>query len=93
MAQGKRRNVAARLDAAAKECTRQGAQLTELRRAVLRLILEAASPATAYQLLDRLKETSKGAPPPTIYRALDFLMERGLIVPHPPVVDWRCRQG
>ena len=34
---------------------------------------------TAYQLLDRLKETRKGAVPPTIYRALDFLMEQGLI--------------
>jgi Fur family transcriptional regulator, zinc uptake regulator len=79
MAQTRRRNVTTQLDAAADECARQGAQLTELRRTVLRLVLEADNPATAYQLLDRLKETRKGAAPPTIYRALDFLMERGLI--------------
>jgi len=43
------------------------------------LILEAEGPLTAYQLLDRLKETRKGAVPPTIYRALDFLLEQRLI--------------
>ena len=79
MAPIKRRNVAAQLEAAADECMRQGAHLTALRRDVLRLVLEADSPATAYQLLDRLKETRKRAAPPTIYRALDFLVERGLV--------------
>jgi len=69
----------AELEAAAETCARQGGQLTELRRSVLRLILEAESPSTAYQLLDRLKESRKSAVPPTIYRALDFLMEQGLI--------------
>lgn len=34
---------------------------------------------TAYQLLDRLKETRKGAVPPTVYRTLDFLMAQRLI--------------
>ncbi len=53
--------------------------MTELRRAVLRLILESAGPATAYELLDRLKKTHKGAVPPTVYRALDFLMTQRLI--------------
>ena len=75
----KRRAIEAQLDAAARTCTWQGGQLTELRRLVLALILEAESPATAYQLLDRLKQTRKGAAPPTIYRALDFLIEQGLI--------------
>lgn len=79
MDQRSRRAVEAQLDAAALACTRQGAQLTELRRCVLALILEAKSPLTAYQLLDRLKETRKGAVPPTIYRALDFLMEQRLV--------------
>ena len=68
-----------RLDAAAQACSRNGAQLTELRRSVLRLILDAGCPLTAYQLLDRLKQTRQSALPPTIYRALDFLMQQGLV--------------
>ena len=71
--------IEAQLDAAAQACARRGATLTALRRRVLGLILEADGPATAYQLLDRLKETHKGAAPPTIYRALNFLMEQWLI--------------
>lgn len=73
------RAIEAQLKAAAEACSQQGAQLTELRRSVLSLILESAGPSTAYQLLDRLKETRKGAAPPTIYRALDFLIEQRLI--------------
>jgi Fur family zinc uptake transcriptional regulator len=71
--------VAAQLDMAAQACARHGARLTELRRRVLRLILEAEAPLTAYQLLDRLRETRKSAVPPTIYRSLDFLMGQRLI--------------
>jgi len=67
------------LDAAAAQCARQGATLTELRRAVLELILAARGPLTAYQLLDQLKATRKSAVPPTVYRALDFLAENRLI--------------
>jgi Fur family transcriptional regulator, zinc uptake regulator len=74
-----RRAVDAQLDRAAEACAAQGAQLTELRRHVLGLILEADGPPTAYQLLDRLKERRKGAVPPTVYRALDFLLEQRLI--------------
>ena len=69
----------ATLDAAAAACARHGAQLTTLRRAVLQLILESDGPATAYQLLDRLKASRAGAAPPTVYRALDFLLEQRLI--------------
>ena len=75
----KRRAIEVQLDAAAQTCTWQGGQFTELRRLVLELVLEAESPATAYQLLDRLKQKRKGAAPPTIYRALDFLIEQRLI--------------
>ena len=74
-----RRRMTAQMDRAAQVCARHGAQLTPLRRHVLGLILEAGAPLTAYQLLDRLKLTHKGAAPPTIYRALDFLMEQHLI--------------
>lgn len=71
--------IEARLEAAAAACSRAGAQLTKQRRAVLALVLRAPGPLTAYQLLDRLKETQKRAMPPTIYRALDFLTAHELI--------------
>jgi Fur family transcriptional regulator, zinc uptake regulator len=79
MQEKRRRAVDAQLDRAAGACAAQGAHLTLLRRHVLGLIFEAEGPLTAYQLLDRLKETRKGAAPPTIYRALDFLLEQRLI--------------
>jgi Fur family transcriptional regulator, zinc uptake regulator len=75
----RRRAIAAQLERGEEVCARQGVELTELRRRVLGLILEAEGPLTAYQLLDRLRETRKGAVPPTVYRALDFLMEHRLI--------------
>lgn len=67
------------LDRAEAQCARRGAQLTALRRQVLRLVLEAEQPVGAYALLDRLKDLRGGAAPPTVYRALDFLLEQGLI--------------
>jgi Fur family zinc uptake transcriptional regulator len=70
---------ASAIEHAAKLCAANGATLTELRRTVLELVLEAPGPLTAYQLLDRLKATRKSAAPPTIYRALDFLNQQGLI--------------
>jgi len=60
-------------------CKQRGANLTELRRHVLGLILDAAAPTGAYELLDRLRQTRRGAAPPTVYRALDFLLTQGLI--------------
>jgi Fur family zinc uptake transcriptional regulator len=74
-----RRAIKDRLEAAAEICRGNGAQLTELRRAVLGLILEAEGPLTAYQLLEQLQRIRKGAVPPTVYRALDFLIENHLI--------------
>ena len=71
--------IEAQLDAAARLCETQGATLTELRALVLRLILEAATPLTAYQILDRLKERRRSAVPPTVYRALEFLLAQGLV--------------
>ena len=67
------------LDRADDVCQQRGANLTELRRHVLGLILDAASPTGAYELLDRLRQTRRGAAPPTVYRTLDFLLEQGLI--------------
>jgi Fur family zinc uptake transcriptional regulator len=67
------------LSHAARVCAANGVTLTGLRQTVLQLILEATGPLTAYQLLDKLKETRKSAMPPTIYRSLDFLVANGLI--------------
>ena len=67
------------LDRAEAICEHRGANLTELRRHVLGMILDAAAPTGAYDLLDRLRQTRRGAAPPTVYRTLDFLLEQGLI--------------
>ena len=71
--------VGGRLDEAAELCEQQGVRFTDLRRAILALILGAPGPIGAYELLDRLRETRRGAAPPTVYRALDFLLSQGLI--------------
>jgi Fur family zinc uptake transcriptional regulator len=71
--------ITRQLDAAAALCKSNGATLTELRRLVLSLILQADGPLTAYQLLEKLQHVRKGAVPPTVYRALDFLIENHLI--------------
>lgn len=73
------RRTEALLDRAEAICEHRGANLTELRRLVLGMILDAASPTGAYELLDRLRQTRRGAAPPTVYRTLDFLLEQGLI--------------
>lgn len=67
------------LNRAEAVCQHRGATLTELRRQVLGMILDAAAPTGAYELLDRLRQTRRGAAPPTVYRTLDFLLEQGLI--------------
>lgn len=68
------------LEAAFLHCQRQDKRLTQQRRQILSLILETTSPATAYQLLDDLKQKyHPNAQPPTIYRALEFLLDAGLI--------------
>lgn len=69
--------IAGRLAAAEALCAARGARLTDLRRDVLRLVLEAGEPVGAYALLDRLRPG--GGKPPTIYRALDFLLAQGLV--------------
>lgn len=67
------------LDRAASSCEAHGARLTQLRRHVLGLILDAEAPTGAYDLLDRLRASRQGAAPPTVYRALDFLLDQGLV--------------
>ena len=69
----------AMLARAAAQCQSRGARLTDLRRDVLGLILEAEAPTGAYDLLDRLRARRGPAAPPTVYRALDFLLAQGLV--------------
>src|ERR1700759_5755759 len=73
------RRTEALLNRAEAICEHRGANLTELRRHVLGMILDAASPTGAYDLLDRLRGPPGGAAPSTVYRTLDFLLEQGLI--------------
>jgi Fur family zinc uptake transcriptional regulator len=68
-----------RLTRAEAACAQRGARLTDIRRTVLELILQAGEPIGAYALLDRLKDKSGQGKPPTVYRALDFLLAQGLI--------------
>jgi Fur family zinc uptake transcriptional regulator len=69
----------ARLTRAEAECALRGVRLTDVRRDVLRLILQAGEPVGAYALLDGLKALTGGGKPPTVYRALEFLLAQGLI--------------
>lgn len=73
-------NVEVRLAEAEALCAASGARLTPLRKHVLELILNAAGPVGAYDLLANLKgHTERPAAPPTVYRTLDFLLEKGFI--------------
>ncbi len=64
------------LAAAERICRERGVRLTETRRRVLELILEAGQPTGAYNLLGRLS----GQPmPTTVYRAIDFLLAQKFI--------------
>lgn len=72
-------DVAGRLAAAEALCEARGARLTELRRKVLELLVEARAPVSAYNLLAKLRGNRAGAAPPTVYRALDFLIAQGLV--------------
>ena len=69
----------ARLDAAASLCAGRGQRFTAQRRAVFELVLLAAGPITAYELLERLRTASPSATPAAVYRALEFLMTARLV--------------
>jgi Fur family zinc uptake transcriptional regulator len=71
--------VTERLARAEATCARRGVRLTDIRRDVLRLILQSNEPVGAYALLDGLRALTGGGKPPTVYRALDFLLAQGLI--------------
>ncbi len=61
-------------------CSARGIRLTEARRLVLGLLLDAERPLAAYALMERLQATTRRTvAPPTVYRALGFLVEQGLV--------------
>lgn len=59
-------------------CGRRGLQLTDNRRAVLRLLLESHRPLGAYELVKRFDWGGRRPAPAQIYRALRFLESLGL---------------
>ncbi len=71
---------AERVALATSLCDARGAQLTKLRRQILKLLWESGRPTRAYELIETLKlRDSRPVGPPTVYRALEFLMSQGLV--------------
>lgn len=66
------------LQAASEEAQLEGKSLTHIRKHVLQVLLNAARPLTAYEVLDALDGVGSSSPP-TAYRALDFLTELGFV--------------
>jgi len=67
-----------RLAEAQALCTDAGERMTSSRLRTYELILEAAGPIKAYDVIDRFHPDG-AAKPPTVYRALSFLEQMGLI--------------
>ncbi|WP_130538292.1 Fur family transcriptional regulator [Thiomicrorhabdus indica] len=68
------------IEHARKLCQANGQKFTPIREAVLTILMNAAQPMSAYDILDKYRDGAQlGAQPPTIYRALSFLEENGLI--------------
>ena len=72
-------NNAQFLQSAAEHCLKNGANLTDLRRQVLDLVLAHDGVVKAYQILSELQQARGSAAPPTVYRALEFLVEQGIL--------------
>ena len=70
----------AKIQEAKQICFDNGQKLTPIREAVLEILMQSELPMSAYDILDKYREShSQGAQPPTMYRALSFLEENGLI--------------
>ena len=64
---------------AERRCHEQGSRLTARRRQVLRALIEASEPLSAYGLLEICNaESSDAMPAMSMYRILDFLVEQQL---------------
>ena len=72
------RGLTLALDDAERRCEAAGQRLTNPRRRVLELLLEAGAPLKAYDLMAVFGGAAgEAAKPPTVYRALDFLERQG----------------
>lgn len=67
------------LEAVAVRLAAAGERLTEPRRRVLELLVSAAGPVKAYDLVARFHPDLRVAKPATVYRALQFLETKGLV--------------
>ena len=70
--------VPAALAEAEARCAADGERMTPPRRRVLEMLLLAAEPVKAYDLIAGYGPQGQVAKPPTVYRALEFLEKRGL---------------
>jgi Fur family zinc uptake transcriptional regulator len=66
------------LAAAEALCARRGVRLTRLRRMILEILVSAASPLKAYEIIDIIRDTGKKITPASLYRTLEFLLQYGL---------------
>lgn len=61
-------------------CAARGVRFTKLRRQVLELLWEQASPTGAYALIKSLElRQARAIKPPSVYRALEFLIAQGFV--------------
>ncbi|MDR1936217.1 MAG: transcriptional repressor [Candidatus Accumulibacter sp.] len=60
-------------------CARHGVRLTNLRRAILEILLAAGAPVKAYDILEMMRDRGQRITPATVYRTLEFLLQNGLI--------------
>lgn len=60
-------------------CAARGVRLTDIRRAVLKLVWQSHVPVGAYGLLAQLNRGGGTVAPMAVYRALEFLMQQGLV--------------
>lgn len=68
------------LERAVEKCKRLGVRLTEKRARVLKILVEAESPLSAYEIVDRFNVGSaKSIPPMSVYRILDFLINEKFV--------------
>ena len=67
------------LASAEKVCASRNAQLTRIRREVLRIVWTNHKPVGAYDILAELRNVRQKADPPTVYRALAFLSSHHLL--------------
>lgn len=80
-------DVEQRLAEAKAYCLARGSRFTPLREEVYALILAAAKPMGAYDLISALQSSRQldasakrtNIAPPTVYRSLEFLLNEGLI--------------